>query len=198
MTRGGWSCCWPRISGSGRRYGPSSMRLPSLRQSSNLQRRKFLRTSQFRGRLPVWKDNLYRQLLRQDNGAFLGFHCQSHNMSDLACDFGRIEAAHCEHSTSNCVRISIGEVCATDHNIRQEKSRIWIVLPRICELVAHEGRIHPCRFDDRYEGIACSVVLGKVKSGRDDVRNASELKRIITVAVKESASTVQLQCLDQL
>jgi hypothetical protein len=111
-------------------------------------------------------------------------------MSDLACDFGGIQATHRKHTTSNSVCISVGEVGATDDNIRQEKSWIWIVLPRIRELVAHERRIHPSGFDDRYEGIARSVVLRKVKGGRDDVRNALELERIIAVAVKESASAM--------
>jgi len=138
----------------------------------------------------VWKDNLDWKLLQQDNGAFLGVHCQSHNMSDLAGDFGGVEAPHCEHATCNSVRISVREVCTTDNNIRKEKSWIGIELPRICELVAIERRIHPSGFDHGYKGIACSLVLGKVKRSRDDMRDAFKLKRIITVAVKESVSAV--------
>src|SRR3954452_2745505 len=111
-------------------------------------------------------------------------------MSDLTGNFGGIEAAHCKDTTCNRVCIPLREVCATDNNVRQEESWVWIVLPRICELVPHERCIHPGWLDDRYQGMAGGVVLGKVERGRYYMGNALELKGIIFVAVKESASTV--------
>lgn len=111
-------------------------------------------------------------------------------MSDMTSDFGGVEAAHCEHTPCNRVRISVGEVCATNNHIGKEEPRIWIILPRICELVAHERRVYPSRFDDRYQCITGSVVLGKVERCSDDVGDTSELERFITVAVKEGASTM--------
>jgi hypothetical protein len=111
-------------------------------------------------------------------------------MSDLSSNFGGIEAAHCKDTSCNRVCIPLWEVCATDNNIGQEESWVWIVLPRVCEFVPHERCIHPGRLDDWYQGIAGGVVLGKVERGRYYVSDALELKGIIFIAVKEGASTV--------
>jgi hypothetical protein len=96
------------------------------------------------------KNYLSVELFRPNNGAFVRVHSQSNNMSDLSSNFGGIEAAHCKDTACNRVCIPLWEVCATDNNIREEESWVWIVLSRVCELVPHERCIHPGWLDDWY------------------------------------------------
>ena len=136
------------------------------------------------------EDYLDVELFRLNNGALVRVHRQSNNMSDLSSNFGGIEATHGKDTACNRVCIPFWEVCATDNNIGQEEPWIWIVLPRVCELVPHERCIYPGWLNDWYQGIAGGVVLGKVERGRYYVSDALELKGIVFVAVKESRPTV--------
>lgn len=68
-------------------------------------------------KLPVREDYLNAELFGHNNGAFVRVHRQSNNMSDLASNFGGVEASHCKDTTCNRVCIPLWEVCATDNDI---------------------------------------------------------------------------------
>lgn len=94
------SGCARRTSGSGRRYGPSSILLPSLKQSSNLDGVSFQRASRLHQRdSPMWKHNLALELLVDGCLAFWVVQSQSAYMGSRPGHVLRLDTSKSQRST---------------------------------------------------------------------------------------------------
>jgi len=156
------------ISGLGRQYGPSSIRFPNFRQSSNLRHINDDQVTLQRD-VPMRQNNLAFHVLVERHLNLLRLLRQGHNMRNHLRDTARVQAAHGENPTDDGVGISSRNICAADHKTRKEESRIRTVLPGISEAAFCQRCENPVGLDDRYESFFYPVIIWEVGGYRDDV-----------------------------